>query len=229
MSVGTTTAIIGGAALAGGATVAGGLIAKSGAEDAAATGAAAQEKSIEAQTKIAQEGLDIQKQQYADSKAMIAPFVQNQLDAQKKLAAFADPNNPYYQAQSDLATKQIQQQLASQGLLRSRSQGDSLAQLQLGLTGQRLGVLQNLSGSGAVNTAVGASQQYGAGAGQLLGQLGGNVGSSLTQMGQIQAQGALGQAQAIGGMVSGIGNTVQGSIGSLTQLKLIQSLTGKQF
>jgi hypothetical protein len=227
MSVGVAAAIGIGSAVAGVGSIAGGLIAKGGAKDAADAAASAQREGIASQERLAREGLGVAREQNAWAQGQLAPFIQSQLSANRQLAAFADPNNSAYSEQRDFSTRQIQQQLAAQGLLRSRGQGDSLANLELGLNQQRLGVIQGLAGTGAAQNAAQLAQGYGGQAAQILGGAGQGIGSSLAQMGQTQMQGILGQTQAIGGIVGGLGNIVQGGIGSLTQLKMLQALTGK--
>lgn len=234
MSIGTTGAIIGAGVLGAGASVAGGAIAASGAKDASAQAAAAQQQAIAAQQALAQQGLGILSQQNDAAQKMLQPFVESQKKALGGLEGFTDPNNPIYGQARDFATRQIQQQLAAQGLLRSRGQGDSLANLELGLNQQRLGVLGGLAGSGAGQTQAGIAQQYGLSAAGLLGGISPGIASSISGLGQAQAAGTLGAAQAVGQGVAGVGNAIQGSLGNVlsynqyqSQLGLLQQLLGK--
>lgn len=230
MSIGTTGAIIAGTAIAGaGAGVIGSAIGASGAKDAAKTAADAQAKGIDAQTGLTREGLALLKQQYLDSQAQLAPFVDSQKRNLSKLEAFTDPSNPLYQQQRDFSTQQIQRQLAAQGLLRSRAQGDSLSNLELGLADKRLAILQGLAGTGAGQNAAQLSMGYGTQASSLLGGTAQSIGSSFAELGKIQGQGILGSTQAVQGGLSTGFNALQGGLGSYLSLLQLGQLTGKDF
>lgn len=245
---GVTGALIGGAVIAGGATVAGSAIASNAqsnatnaqvgaANNAANAQLAATQASIAAQEQMADKAAGLFTQYTNQARADLAPFRQAQLDALAKAQGLTDPNNPYYQQQEQYNTTAIQRQLASQGLLRSKSQVDLLTNLQLGLNQQRTNEINAIAGNGAVQQSAQLSQGLGSQLGSLYGQLGGGLGSSYQQqgtnlgniylgMGQAIGQGAAAQGQIAAGMVNGIGNTVQGTIGNYLSLSMLNKMMG---
>jgi hypothetical protein len=195
------------------------------------------------QERLFGQGLDFAKSQYGQAREDLAPVLAAQKVGLSNLQGFADENNPYYQAQRNQATQAIQRQLASQGLLRSKQQGEQLAGLELGLLGQRmnvnqfLGGLQGAQGQAALSQGLGQlglaggealsgiAGQYGANVANLYGQNAQQLGTMFGQQGQIAANKAISQGQALSGMFQGLGNIAQGTIGNMMlqdQLKKMQ-------
>lgn len=252
MSVGTSAALIGGGLAAVG-TVAGSVIGADAQGAAGRTAEQGQRDAMAQQERLARESIayqerqsgaqmDFLRQQYNDARTQLQPYNDIQMRATKGLEAFSDPNNPIYGQQRQQMTQNIQQQLAAQGLLRSREQVDDLGQIELGLNQQRLGVQQGLAGLGAAQGLAGLAQDYGAQGGAAIGNLGQQVGSALGNLGsqnaqgiqslsQLNAQRQLAQGQGTQGMISGLtnvfGNTL-GGINSQNQNQMMLALLGRQ-
>lgn len=202
------------AAVAGAATIGAAAISSSAAGDAADAQLSAEEKARRSQERTAQQSEAFLREQSGIAREDLAPYRQAQAQALGQLQGFSDENNPIYQQQRQFQTQQIQQQLAAQGLLRSKNQTDLLQNLELGLSQQRLGVISGLSNLGAAQQSASISQNLGLGLANSQQALGAALGSSFARAGQAQAQGALGQGQAIGGGLVGLGNIAQGAYGN---------------
>ncbi len=196
MAIATGTALAVGGGLAAAGSVAGGVI-----------GANTTKKAGEQQASAADKSIDFQKQQFEQSRQDLEPFRQSQLLALQQQQQLTDPNSQVYEQQRGINTQAIQRQLASQGLLRSKSQVDLLSNLELGLNQQRLGVIGGIAGNGATEGIVG-----------LRNNLSQNVGSAFQNFGQNQAQTTLAGAQNTLGVLQGVNNSFQGGLGGLIQL-----------
>jgi len=182
-------------------------------ESAANTAADAQRDGMTSQERIAREGMAAQKEQAATAQAFLEkqsaqaradlePFRQSQVSALGKLQGLSEAGNPFEGQQRQVATQQIQQQLAAQGLLRSKNQTDLLSNLEMGLAQQnyqnRVGLLGSLSGTGAAQSMAGIATGLGQGVAGLQGNLGAQLGSSFGQLG-----GAVGAGMANIGQIYG--------------------------
>lgn len=232
MAIGTAALVAGGLAAAG--SVGGAAIASKASGDATDASVQAQREALASQEKLAREGMAFQEKQaargdallrdfYAQSQAQLKPFQDAQLGALGQAVGLTDANNPLYQQQRTAMTQNIQRQLAAQGLLRSKNQVDLLSNLELGLGEQRANQINALLGLGSVQQGAANAQALGGGLAGIASQLGANVGSSfgalgaanaqgIANIGQTFAQGRLAQGQALGGLLSGLGNIAQGSI-----------------
>ena len=208
--MGIETALIGGALAAAGSlgSAAIGADAAGGAADKATQ---AQREAIAAQKEQAARAEAFQREQAGIARADLQPFRDAQLGALGQLQGMADPNSAFATAQRDQATQAIQRQLAAQGLLRSKKQSDLLGNFELGLMNQRAGILQGIAGGGAAQQQAGISQSLGQGLAGNAVNLGNQIGSSFQNIGQIQAQGGMAQAQAIQGGLAGLNNAIQGT------------------
>jgi hypothetical protein len=224
---GVTGAIVGGAVIGGVATVAASQNAKSGAENAAATAAKGQENAIASQKEAQERGLGILGVGNDAAQKTLAPYVEGQKKAYDQLQGFTDPSNPLYNQERDFATKQIEAHLAAQGLLRSRSQGDSLANLELGLNQQRLGITQGLANSGDAQRSAALSAGTAQNAAALISGFAPNISSSLAGLAQITAQGQLAGSQAVGSGLAGLNNTIQGTIGNYISQQQYQQILSR--
>lgn len=249
---GTTAAIIGGGLLAAGGSVAGSLIGGAAQDDATNASIQANREAMAQQERLAREGmayqerqanssLDFLKKQYADAQAQLAPFSKAQVGALEQAVGMTDPNNQIYQKRREQMTQQIQQQLAAQGLLRSKNQNDLLTGLELGLEEQRLGQVNALLGNGANQSLAGLAQNYGGNVAAIQGQLGQTVGSQFGAMGQnamangqslanLNASRILAGAQNTQGLISGltnIGSNMIGGFQAANQNALMNALVGK--
>lgn len=251
---GLTGAAIGGGLAAVG-TIGGAAISSGASKEAANTAAAAQEKalqtqerlareSIAAQTKFGQKALDAYTAQYNQSRADLQPFQQAQLAALQQAQGLTDANNPIYQQRRQQVTQAIQRQLAAQGLLRSKNQLDLLTGAELGLEEQRIGQINALANLGAVQAGAAGAQQYGQGLASLYSGQGQQIGSTLSglagmqgqgiaQIGQIYGNAAAQQGQIWAGALQGVGNIAQGTYGNMLAYqqfqqnqKLVDRLTG---
>ena len=117
---------------------------------------------------------------FGRAEGALAPQAEAQRAGLAGLQGFADPNSEFFKAQRAASTQAIQRQLAAQGLLGSGKQRQQLTELELGLTGQRLGVLGQLSqaGGGALGQLAGLNFSQG---GRLAG-LETGIGSSLASI-----------------------------------------------
>lgn len=234
--VGTTAALIGGGIAALG-TVGSAVIGADAQGAAGRQADSAQRDALAQQERLAREGmayqerqanqsLDFQRQQYQDAQAQLRPYGDIQLQATKDLQGFTDPNNPIYQQQRQQMTQALQQQLAAQGLLRSREQVDNLGNIELGLNQQRLGVQQGLAGLGASQGLAGLAEQYGGNVANIRGNLGNQVGSQFGAMGQnamvsgqtlaqLNSQRILAQGQNTQGLIGGLTSITGNTLGSL--------------
>lgn len=213
--MGLETAAIG--ALAGGALSAGGSIA------GAAIGSSAAGSAADAQLQGTRESITAQKEAAARAEALLRefngtaradlePVRSAQTGALTALQGLTDPNNAFYQQQRQVNTQAIQRQLAAQGLLRSRAQGDQLSQLELGLNQQRVGTLQGLAGLGGLQQLSSLSSGLGSNLAGIQGGLGQQIGSAFQQQGQIQAQAGMQSANAWQGGLAGLGNALSGIV-----------------
>jgi len=178
-------------------------------------------ESIAAQEKMTDKAAAFLREQNQIARGDLAPFREAQLSALEQLKGLTDPNSEYYKAQRERSTQAIQQQLAAQGLLRSRNQSDLLTNLELGLNEQRQNILGNMANIGAVQGSANLSSGLGQTLAGLYGNLGGSLGSAFQQygaaqaaglanLGQIGAQGRMGVTNAIlGGFQTGM-NSLQG-------------------
>lgn len=205
------------------APIIGGVLAATGAVGGAAIGAGAAGSAADSQLQGTRESIAAQKEAAAKAEALLrefntqsrsdlAPVRDAQVSAINQLQGLGDANNPIYQQQRTLSTQAIQRQLAAQGLLRSRAQGDQLSQLELGLNQQRQNVLGGLAGLGAVQQLSSGSQNLGANLAGLQQGLGQQIGSAFQQQGQIGAQSIMQQANAWQGGLAGLGNSLNGAI-----------------
>ena len=216
--MGLETALIGGILGAAG-SVAGSAI------NSAATGSAvdkqtqAQNDSIKFQQEQAAKADQLLRQQSDQARQDLQPFRDSQVSALNQLNQLADPNSSLANAQRDIATQAIQRQLAAQGLLRSKKQTDLLGNVELGLAQQRAGILQGLAGSGAAQQQAGISQGLGQNLANNALNLGGQIGSSFQNIGQIQGQGAIANANAITGGLAGLNNAIQGTFTNYANLQ----------
>lgn len=211
--------------IAGVGAVAGAVIGGNAAEDAANTQAnatrdaaraneRATDKSIAAQKENAQLAIGELRKQYETSRADLKPFQDSQLSALQQAAALTDPNNPYYQAQRAKMSENIQRQLAAQGLLRSKSQVDLLSNLELGLESERFNRINQLAGTGAVQTGAQMAQNLGSGIASLYGGLGGQLGSTFANQGNTLASlYQAGGANAANAKMTGANATIGGLAG----------------
>lgn len=249
----TGAIVVGGSALAG--TVAGGLIAKSGAQaagqsaadatvEAAKIQAASTDKSIAAQQQMTDKAANVLREQYGIARQDLLPFQQVQLKALQDAAGLTDPNSQIYQDERRLSTESIQRQLSAQGLLRSKNQVDLLSNLEVGLNSERFNRVNQLAGIGAAQQGAALSQGLGGSLSGLYGNLGQNIGSTFQNsgntlaglyqnLGQVRGQTALAGSQAIGGIVAGGSNALQGVFANVNamnnqqaQLALLNKLMG---
>ena len=206
-------------------------------ESAAETAADATMKGIESNERLTREGMAAQKEQVAaaqaylekqagQARADLEPFRQSQLKALGSLEGLAQAGNPFEQQQRQMATQQIQQQLAAQGLLRSKSQTDLLSNLEIGLAQQnfqnRSGILGALSGTGAAQSISGINAGLGQNVAGLYGGLGAQLGSSLSGLGQSASAGMAGIGQIYGNAgiakAQALANGATGTANSLGQI-----------
>lgn len=214
------------AAIGGGilSNVATGLINSSATGDATAAQLAANDKTLAFQKDQAAKAEKFLREQTALARQDLQPFRDSQLAATQQLQGLADPNSELFQQQRSINTQAIQRQLAAQGLLRSRNQSDLLSNLEIGLNQSRAGILGQLSGMGAAQGQAGIAQGLGGSLNSLYQNTTEGIGSSLQNVGRLQAGGILGQAQALTGMIGGINNSIQGGIGSFMQQQQNQGL-----
>lgn len=146
------------------------------------------------------EARDFLEQSFERARQDVAPFRDIQLEALNRANALADPNSSATNAQRNFATKQVQRQLASQGLLRSGRQAGVLADVEQNFAEQQFNRANQLANLGAaqqlgnLDVQLGAAlAQNAAGLGQNLGSLFGNLGSNI---GNVIQTGAAGAAQA---------------------------------
>jgi hypothetical protein len=208
------------------------MLGASATRDAAQAGADAQTEGARIQERIAREGLDFQKQQADLARQDLAPIREAQTYGLDQLKLMAGGTNPLEQQQRAMATQQIQQQLASQGLLRSKSQVDLLSNLELGFNQQnqdrRLNILGMLSGTGGGQSSANILAGLGQSGGAALGNLGASIGSSFANAGNMIAQGGLQATQQILQGVQGTANMALGAYGGYQQNQLLKSyLAGK--
>lgn len=208
-----------GLGVAGAASVASAGIQAGAAGAAAEENAKATNQSIAFQKEQAAKSEALQREFYNQSRADLEPLRNAQTGALSQLSGLGDINNPLYQQQRQVNTEAIQRQLAAQGLLRSRAQGDQLSQLELGLNQQRIGTLQGLAGLGGLQQTASLAGNVGQGLAGLYQGLGQQVGSAFQQQGQVNAQSRMAQGQAIGQGLSSLGNLASNFIGSNEALK----------
>lgn len=231
MAVGTTAALIGGAALSGGTGIASSLI-QQGAINRATDAQvqanqqaiALQEKALDLQNQQSEKALAFLQSQSDQARADLQPFRDIQLQATQDLQALADPNSALFQQQRTEGTQAIQRQLAAQGLLRSGAQGDQLGRLETGLAQTRANILGGLSGTGAAGGLASLASGLGQSGAGVLGQQSQNIGSTLAGIsgllagqGQAIGQGAIGGANAIAGGLANVNNNIQSTIAALLQ------------
>jgi len=228
-------AIIAGSVLGAGGSVAGSLINKGAQEDATNAQIQANRESIAAQQAAAAQQDALLREFYNQSRSDLAPFRDAQLKATQDLQGLTDPNNPLYSQERTLQTQNIQRQLASQGLLRSKSQSDLLSNLEVGMSGERSNRLGQLAGNGAGQAYAGLATNLGTNLAGVYGNLGQAMGSSFNNLGQIIGQGALNQAGAINQGISGFINSINGGISNgigyqnqQNQMNLLQGILAKQ-
>lgn len=202
-------------------------------EKAADTAADATRDGIRSNEALVREGIAAQKEAAANAQAYLEkqnaqarqdlePFRQAQLGALSQIQGLATAGNPAEVAQRQYATQQIQQQLAAQGLLRSKNQSDLLGNLELGFAEQRNNLLGQLMGIGAVQQGSALASGLGQSVAGLQGGLGAQLGSSFGQLGQ-STLGGMSQVGSIygnAGMASGQawGNAVTGTASGLSNL-----------
>ena len=200
MPVATATAILGGAALAG--TIGSGLI-----------GANAADKAAGQQIRAADRGIAEQQRQFDEVKKLLEPFIKegtgaigemgnlvglsgdkSQFDAIKGISA-----SPEYSMLVRSGENAMLQNASATGGLRGGNTQDALMRFRpevlSQLINQQYGRLQGLAGLGQSSAA------FQGNAGMQTGQ---NVAGLLEQRGAASAGGTLGQAQAYGGMISGL-------------------------
>jgi hypothetical protein len=251
--MGTTAAILTGGLLAAGGTAVSAAINSSAQDDAATAAEKQQRESMAQQERLAREGmayaerqanqgLDFQKLQYENAQKLLNPYNEMQLRATKGLEGLTDPNNPIYQQRRNQMTQALQQQLAAQGLLRSKNQTDLLTNMELGLEEQRLGVQQGLAGLGASQGLANLATNYGGNVAQMRQNLGSQIGSQFGALGQnamqsgqtlaqLNANRILAQGQNTAGMISGftnIGGNMLSGIQTANQNKLMNDRLDKQ-
>lgn len=212
-----TALLVGGVASAAG-SVGGAAIGAGAAGSAADKQLQANRESIAAQKEAAAKAEAFLREQNSIARADLAPVRDAQVAAIQQLQGLGDPNNAIYQQQRQINTEAIQRQLAAQGLLRSRAQGDQLSQLELGLNQQRLNTLGGLAGLGAVQQLSQGAYGLGNGLANIQQGLGQQIGSAFQQSGQAMGQAALQQGQALQGGLSGFTNSLTGTLSSLGNL-----------
>ncbi len=215
--MGIETAIIGGILGAAG-SVAGSAISADATGSAVDKQTKAQNDSIKFQQEQAAKAEQFLRDQSSQARQDLQPFRNSQVNALNQLNQLADPNSSLANAQRDVATQAIQRQLAAQGLLRSKKQSDLLGGLELGLAQQRAGILQGLAGTGAAQQQAQISQGLGQGLANNVLNLGNQVGSSFQNIGQIQGQGAIANANAFTGGLAGLNNSIQGTFGAINNI-----------
>jgi|GEM_PF-6892766 len=202
--------------------------------NAANTAADAQRDALRSNETLTREGIASQKEQSekalaylerqsAQSRTDLEPFRNAQLGALSQLDALSQQGNPFEAQQRQVATQQIQQQLAAQGLLRSKSQVDLLSNLELGINEQnynrRTNLLSMLAGTGGAqqnsSQAIGVGQT---GAGVYTG-LGAQLGSSFGNLAAQQMAGIGNVGQIIGnGQMQSANQLAAGVTGTISNL-----------
>jgi hypothetical protein len=186
------TALIGGA-IAGLGSVAGGLIGASGAKAAANT-----------QAQSAQNALDFQSGVYKQNAQNLAPFINAGSTATGTLSQLNQGNfdafklSPDFQFALAQGNRGVQNYENANGLALSGGALKDVAEFNQGLATQNYGNYYNrllqLSqiGSGAASSLTGANTT-----------LGGTIGNTIQGLGQAQASGIVGSANAINGAIGG--------------------------
>jgi hypothetical protein len=200
MPVATATAILGGAALAG--TIGSGLLGASAAKSAAS-----------AQKGAADAGIAEQRRQFDEVKKLLAPFINEGTGALGEMGNLIGlsgnvaqdrsigrlESSSEYQSLVGAGENAILQNASATGGLRGGNTQDALMRFRpevlSQLINQQYGRLQGIAGMGQSSAA------FQGNAGMQTGQ---NVAGLLEQRGAAQAGGTLGQAQAYGGMISGL-------------------------
>lgn len=200
LAIGLGAAAIGGSAISAGA-----------AGSAADKQMAGSREAIAAQKDASEKASGYLKQYSSQARQDLQPLTNAQTGAVQGLMGLTDPNNPFYQQQRDVNTQAIQRQLAAQGLLRSRAQGDQLSTLELGLNQQRQGIMQGLASLGAIQQNSQIAQGLGQGLAGIQQGLGQQIGSAFQHQGQVQAQAGMQQANAWAGGLAGLGNVLTGT------------------
>lgn len=177
------------------------------------TGVTAAETAAEAQTAATQQAIDFQKEMYGQQQALLDPYLQagtGALKQQQALAGTLGPqaqqaaiagiqSGPGFQAALQQGETSLLQNAAATGGVRGGNIQGALAQFSPQLLGQaidrRYGQLGGLTGLGQA-TAMGQAAAAGG--------LGQNVGAGLGQLGNIQAQEALGSYNLQKGFVGDI-------------------------
>ncbi len=172
---------------------------------------AAANNANEAQTALGNRALDIQKDQYDQGRADLAPYREA---GQAALGTYAgEVNQPFtqtpgYQFAFDEGRRAVDASASARGMLDSGARLRELTRYGTGMAeqgyGQYANRLASLAGIGqtATNTGVAQGQGYASGTANTLGQMGQMQGANATQIGNAQAAGAVGTANAINGGIN---------------------------
>lgn len=174
----------------------------------------AAKKATAAQERGAKAGIEEQRLARESFEERTEPFRQIGVQAGEQLQGFiADPSqqlaeiNPIVDFLRQQGFEQIQESAAAQGRLGAGGTLQDLTRFDVGLTSTVIPQLQNQRFNQLFNTAqLGANVAAGQGGAAL--QTGANISNLLGNVGQAQAQGAIGQSQAITGGLSSIAGAV---------------------
>jgi hypothetical protein len=220
MSV-VVASIVGGGAALGSAAI--GAI---GAGNAASAQERATRDSLKMQQRMAREGMAYAERQAELSRKELAPFRELQLRALGQVSELSDPNSALARAERSRATEAVQRQLAAQGLLRSRAQGDSLANMELGFASENFNRQNALAGIGAAQGIAAGYQGLGQQGLSSYSNLGQSIGQTIQAGGAGQAQAYMAGANAIQGGFQIANNSFQSILGASQLNKLLAGSGG---